>query len=150
MGFENYSQIPICFFRKEKAMTYNTEKRRRISELLSVHPDRSYTAEEISEITSPDGSGKSTVYRLISKMVDEGSIRRLSDPKTRRVTYQHVYVACSEHMHLKCKSCGKLIHLDEETSHILERRIMNVAHFSVEDGALLLGKCESCSLGGAV
>lgn len=149
MGFENYSQI-LFHFAESKYMIYNTEKRKKIFELLSKNPDKSYTAEQILSEVTEDGAGKSTVYRLISRMVDEGAIRRVSDRKTRRVTYQHIAKACSEHLHLKCKSCGKLIHLDEETSHILERRIMNSVHFEVEDGAVLFGRCELCSAEGAI
>ena len=126
-------------------MVYNTEKRSEITALMSRNPDRVFTIEEISLSVAPDGRGKSTVYRIISKMVNEGLVRRISDGKTRRVTYQYLGCAhCSEHLHLKCTSCGRLIHLDEQTSHILEMRIRTSRRFEIDNGATLFGRCEAC------
>ena len=136
-------------------MTYNTEKRAEIIRLFKKCGGQAFSAEDIATAILNDGHGKSTVYRLISKLVDEGELRRISDGKTRRVTYQFIHTGhCSEHLHLKCKECGKLIHLDDEISHMLENRIMSAKGFALDDGALLYGKCKSCiysaKKGGAV
>ena len=126
-------------------MIYNTEKRTRLIDFLSKNSNNAYTAEEICQSILDDGRGKSTVYRLIAKLVDDGAIHRITDAKTRRITYQYIgSLACSEHLHLKCKECGKLIHLDDVTSHILERRILKSEGFALDGGAMILGKCEGC------
>ena len=126
-------------------MIYNTEKRAELLDFLSRTNGQAYSIEDICSAILKDGRGKSTVYRLISRLVDEGALRRISDGKTRRVTYQFIHTGhCSEHLHLKCKECGRLIHLDEEISHLLENRIMRAKGFMLDDGALLYGKCESC------
>ena len=126
-------------------MIYNTEKR---SELLTFFKNgggQAFTIEDICSAILKDGKGKSTVYRLVSKMVDDGELRRISDGKTRHVTYQYIHSgSCAEHLHLKCKECGKLIHLDCITSHILEKRILKSEGFALDEGALLYGRCESC------
>ena len=125
-------------------MIYNTEKRTELLNFLKSG-GQAYTVEEICSLILDGGHGKSTVYRLISKLVDEGIVRRISDGKTRKVTYQYIHSgACAEHLHLKCKECGRLIHLDEHTSHILEKRILKTEGFALDDGALLYGKCRSC------
>ena len=127
-------------------MTYNTEKRTELLNYLKTCNGRALTIDEICDEILKDGKGKSTVYRLVSRLVDEGSLRRISDGKTRRVTYQYIYNgSCAEHLHLKCKDCGRLIHLDDITSHILEKRIMKSEGFTLDAGALLYGICESCS-----
>ena len=126
-------------------MTYNTEKRAELLDFLSRSNGQAYSIEEICSELLKDGRGKSTVYRLVSRLVDEGALRRISDGKTRRVTYQFIHTGhCSEHLHLKCKECGKLIHLDDEISHMLENRILSAKGFALDDGALLYGKCENC------
>ena len=126
-------------------MTYNTEKRAEIIDFFSNQGGQAFSAEEICSAILIDGRGKSTVYRLISKLVDQGILRRISDKKTRHVTYQRIHdVGCSEHLHLKCNVCGKLIHLDDETSHTLGTRILKTEGFTIDGGALLYGKCESC------
>ena len=64
-------------------MIYNTEKRTEISALISKNSDKVFTIDEICNEILPDGKGKSTVYRIISAMVDEGVVRRISDGKNR-------------------------------------------------------------------
>ena len=130
-------------------MIYNTEKRTEISALISKNSDKVFTIDEICSEILPDGKGKSTVYRIISAMVDEGIVRRISDGKNRHVSYQYLGVgSCCEHLHLKCKSCGKLIHLDEDTSHLLLHSIRDARNFIIDDGATLFGRCVECSAGG--
>ena len=126
-------------------MTYNTEKRAELVRFLESKGGSSVTIEEICDAILTDGKGKSTVYRLMSKLVSDGSVRKISDPKTRHVTYQYIHAGhCSEHMHLKCKECGKLIHLDEETSRNFERQIKSSRGFALDEGALFFGVCGNC------
>jgi Fur family ferric uptake transcriptional regulator len=125
-------------------MTYNTGKREQILNFLADNSARSYTLEEICENIIPDGHGKSTVYRIVSELVDKDCLRRLSDGKTRHCTYQYVGDdECRGHLHLMCRDCGKLIHLDERLSHELCDTLL-ASGFSVEEGSMLFGKCEVC------
>ena len=126
-------------------MIYNTEKRTKLIDFLSENSNCAYTAEEICHKILGGEQGKSTIYRLISRLVNDGVIHRISDAKTRRITYQYIGSrGCSEHLHLKCKECGKLIHLDCVTSHILERRIFKSEGFALDGGAMIFGRCEGC------
>ena len=126
-------------------MIYNTEKRTKLIDFLSSNSMEAFTAEQICQRILDGDCGKSTVYRLISKLVDDGIIHRIADAKTRRVTYQYVGSGdCSEHLHLKCKECGRLIHLDGITSHILEKRIFKSEGFTLDGGAMIFGRCEIC------
>ncbi len=130
-------------------MTYNTGKREQILHFLTKNASRSYTLEEICENIIPDGRGKSTVYRLTSQLTEKGILRRLSDGNTRHVTYQYVGdEACRGHLHLKCRDCGKLIHLDDEASHNFCEKLKE-SGFSIEDGSMLFGKCDSCNYAAA-
>lgn len=130
-------------------MIYNTEKRAEITAFLSKNPNKVFSMEEICAHVSPDGSAKSTVYRIISKMTDEGSVKRISDEDGRRAAYQYIgFKTCSEHLHLKCKECGRLIHLDEDMTKMLEDQILTSRSFKIDVGATISGKCELC-LGGA-
>ena len=126
-------------------MTYKTAKKEELLSFLSKSGGQAFTVEEICDAILEGGSGKSTVYRLISRLVDGGEVRRIADGKTRRVTYQYIGTGhCSEHLHLKCKECGRLFHLDGEISKTLEKRILKSNGFEIDDGALLYGKCKSC------
>ncbi len=127
-------------------MVYKTGKKERITDFLKLHNDETFTLEEICEKIAPDGKGRSTVYRLVSSLVDGGEVCRLSDGKTRRFTYQYLGRGeCHSHFHLKCNECGRLIHLDSKISHELGERLASVGGFSIEEGATLHGRCRECS-----
>lgn len=126
-------------------MRYTTGKKERIVEFLSDNADKSYTLEQICEAVTDAGRGKSTVYRLVSELLESGSITRLSDGKTRHCTYQYVGgELCHTHLHLKCKGCGRLMHLDRELSESFESAVKRVGGFLIDDGALLMGTCNDC------
>lgn len=127
-------------------MRYTTGKRERIIDFLSSNAESSYTLEEICGTITDGGKGKSTVYRLVSELVAEGMITRLSDGRTRRCTYQYVGgESCHTHLHLKCKGCGRLVHLDHEVSKSFERTVERIGGFLIDDGAFLFGTCKECA-----
>ena len=128
-------------------MKYNTGKRELIIDFLSSHSSESFTLEQICEKILEDGHGKSTVYRIASELVAEGRIRKISDERTRHCTYQYVGGdECHSHLHLKCRGCGRLIHLDSTISEYLADKILDARGFSLECGGMLFGQCESCIL----
>lgn len=126
-------------------MVYKTGKRAEILAFLSKNSNKAFTVEELCDSILPDGKGSSTVYRLISRLVKEGAVRRLSDGKTRHFTYQYAGgTECKEHLHLLCRDCGRMLHLDDATSHSVLASIM-LAGFSPEPGAVIRGRCSGCS-----
>ena len=128
-------------------MSYNTEKRIKIIDFLSANEKNSYSIEEICQSVLCDGHGKSTVYRQISALVKDGSVRRMTTDGERRVTYQYIDkdAHCEGHLHLKCKECGTLIHLSKSASEELENNIKSNAGFAIDVGTLLFGVCGSCA-----
>ena len=127
--------------------TYDTEARRALCEFMKNNAERQFTAEELCAAVS-HSAGKSTVYRLIARLCDEGEIRRIPRGGERGAYYQAMTGApCLRHLHLKCLSCGLLIHLDENES----RRIASVAlgrNFTVDGKkTMLFGYCGSCADG---
>jgi len=126
-------------------MTYNTPMRTELITFFEKNRDRAMTLPEICDELIPDGRAKSTVYRLVSKLVDSGCVRRLTDAHTSNVTYQFMGdTGCSEHLHLKCVGCGRLIHLDSEISHALGAKIKATRGFVLDESSLLFGKCKDC------
>ena len=132
-------------------MTYNTTARTALLSFLKENSECAFTLEEICAEMTEAGHGKSTVYRLVSKLVEAGCVKRLSDGKTRRATYQFIGgEACAQHLHLKCKDCGKIIHLDSKISHALGDAVEKSRGFAIDGGSLLFGRCKECKSGGAV
>ena len=133
---------------------YLTEQKKMLVDILKKDKDRELSIEEIIDelysIYGEGAPGKSTVYRLITKMVDEGRIRRLSKGKGRRFVYQLIESEhCHSHLHLKCVDCGKLIHLEKKlTKELTERLFEEKEFFVMEEATVLFGRCALCGAGG--
>ena len=129
---------------------YVTEQKRILKRILEENCDKAYTVDELYEKVKQTGGerslGKSTVYRLITHLVEEGSVKRFTKENGRKSAYQIVMGEhCDCHLHLKCLDCGKLIHLDEDVSGRLVGAVMDKSDFSVnEEATVLFGKCGDC------
>ena len=132
--------------------SYNTEQKKLLEEFMTKNRDRSFTIDEIIEgLRDMRGEseilpGRSTVYRLIGRLAEEGKLRKFVKADSRKASYQlMVGQHCDCHLHLKCTDCGKLFHMDEEISDELVRRISAFSNFSVdEEATVLFGKCAVC------
>lgn len=130
---------------------YATEQKKRLIDFLREHHEDSFTVDEIvCEMKKSCGErvpATSTVYRLITKLVEEGMVRRFVKGHSRQFLYQIVdREHCRTHLHLRCTDCGKLFHLNEQLSDELLCVIRSTSHFSVnEEETVLLGACEACA-----
>lgn len=129
---------------------YNTEQKKILTDFLRKNHERSYTIEELSqELKSTynnSAPGKSTVYRLISHLVEKGQVSRLPKGRGRSFVYQSLECnKCHTHLHMRCVSCGRLFHLDDDLSEELLVKVRELCGFSVnEKDSVLLGSCNSC------
>lgn len=134
-------------------MGYNTQQRERILGLLKENAGRHLTAEEIESAARREGRpvGKSTVYRYLDRLVDQGAVRKFIAEEGKSACYQYTGAdaPCVNHYHLKCSDCGALLHvecefLDKVGSHVLEH------HGFVLNGekTVLYGLCRDCGAAG--
>ena len=97
-----------------------------------------------SQIATPPG--KSTLYRLIPKLVDENMIKQFNGGKGRKNVYQITGdETCGHHLHLKCINCGCIIHMDSFFSAELSSKIAEHDNFRVSAGkTTIFGTCKDC------
>ncbi|MBE6586593.1 MAG: hypothetical protein E7645_08785 [Ruminococcaceae bacterium] len=136
------------------ASTYKTEGKTRLIEFFSGHPDIQYTADQLHtaleeaypEAYTGKSTGKSSLYRQLSGLIEEGTVRKFRDDTQSAYVYQYVACgACSHHFHLKCLSCGKLEHLDCVISDQLLTHISVDHNFCIDRGrSILYGLCADC------
>ncbi len=125
-------------------MTYNTGRREEIIAYFKNRRDEALSLDEVCCALTGDGEGKSSIYRIVAKLVSLGVLKKLSSPDSRHCKYQYLGEHCSAHLHLKCLGCGRLIHLDSDRSRELSQTVMTLGNFSLDSTSLLFGKCESC------
>lgn len=126
---------------------YKTKQKEILLEYLSETHDTPQSIEQIVSALKGRGEelGQSTVYRLIKKLSEDGSVKFFSEGK--KFLYQLTGCEdCHHHLHLKCTSCGKLMHMDHEQSEKIIENIYGENGFSVsETQTTLFGKCEECT-----
>lgn len=132
--------------------TYQTAGRRRLMDFFIRNPDKQFSAEDIAagvnaDVTGEKPLGQSTVYRQVTRLCEEGILRRFRPENEDRTLYQYVggSLDCSHHFHLKCIRCGKLFHLDCHMSDELIAHIQVEHGFAVDSGrSILYGFCREC------
>lgn len=130
------------------AKGYKTKQRETILNFLMENKERHITVDEIVFNLKNRGVsvGKTTVYRYIDKLVEEGRARRFITDEKSGACFQYVDGnKCDEHFHLKCVECGKLIHL--ECGHLSEiaEHVYESHKFTIDNSkTVLYGICDSC------
>jgi len=126
---------------------YKTRQKEVLLKYLSDTRDTPQSIEQIVTALESRGEnpGKSTVYRLIKKLSEDGSVKCFTEGK--RFLYQLAGGEdCHHHLHLKCTSCGKLLHMDHEQSEKIIEKIYGENGFSVsETDTTLFGRCGECA-----
>lgn len=131
---------------------YQTEQKRVLLAYMKAHSEESFTIEELCERLKQETAltaapGKSTVYRIMPKLVEEGLVKRFVKGNSRKFLYQMVCKEhCDRHLHMKCSVCGKLHHMEDTESEALFWQVMRKHHFQLDEGrTVLFGQCEGCS-----
>lgn len=130
------------------AKTYHTEGRQLLLQYLREHADTPCTVEEIAAALPPgQAPAKSTLYRLMTALVKEGTVRRFVRGNSRQFTYQLFGgKECDAHLHLKCVDCGTVVHLGHDVSEFVEACLLKQNHFSADSSATILwGRCDNCT-----
>lgn len=134
----------------KKDSGYNTAQKEKLMDFLISSREKHTSVQEISAYLRSEGTpvGTATIYRQLDKLVDKGIVRKfVIDGKT-GACYQYIEndKECREHFHLKCLSCGRLIHLScgqlmDINHHIAER------HGFIVDPSqtVFYGRCADCS-----
>lgn len=125
------------------ATHYQTDGKQQLLAFLKAHATTPCTVEEIAAALPV---GKSTLYRLMSQLVEDGTVRRFVKGNSRRFTYQILGGDdCHQHLHLKCVDCGRMVHLDHDITAFVEERLKR-HHFAADERTtMLFGRCETCA-----
>ena len=129
---------------------YNTKQKEKLISFLISNKNKHTNVQEISAYLSAEGTpvGTATIYRQLDKLVESGTVRKYNlDGKT-GACYQYIDGAsqCREHFHLKCLSCGKLIHLDCEHLSGIREHIAEHHGFIIDSShTVFYGTCSECA-----
>lgn len=106
--------------------------------------DKPITMRELLNSTGGGGIPRSTLYRQMKQLVEEGQLLRHTADNGREYVYQLAKSDCSGHYHLKCTYCGKLVHLDDKITSVMQSRLIENNFEISERDTVLMGKCTDC------
>lgn len=124
---------------------YHTRPKELLTDFFSSNKDKCFSSREI--IDSGLGIGEATVYRLLSKLTEEGTLTKsvAGDGKSSLYRFNERN-DCHDHIHLKCLKCGDIIHMECDTFHHLESHIEAEHDFLIDNShTVIYGKCKKCS-----
>ncbi|MBQ6942852.1 MAG: transcriptional repressor [Ruminococcus sp.] len=134
----------------KKDSGYNTTQKEKLLDFLINNNDKHTSAQEIDNYLRSVGSpvGMATIYRQLDRLVEAGTVRKfVIDGKT-SACYQYIdnKQECQEHFHLKCRSCGKLIHLNCNKLMDINSHIAQHHGFIVDSSqTVFYGICADCA-----
>ncbi len=129
--------------------SYKTDSKKDLISFMKKHSERHFTVDEIIKEMMNEGfePSRSTVYRLVSKLTADGTLRRFESKGKDSFVYQYAAFEhnCEMHFHLKCVRCGKLVHMECEKMNHLKEHILSDHGFLIGGDALINGVCYDCN-----
>ena len=128
---------------------YQTKQKKLLLDYLKNNTQKQLSINDITNTICPDGCGRSTIYRLVSKLCDMGVLIKLQSDDSKSVLYQYVGegTQCSSHFHLMCSECGTLLHLDCDHINKISTHILKNHNFKLDmKKTVLYGICSDCSV----
>ena len=125
---------------------YNTKQKNELLDFFKENKDECFLAKDIIK-NSSISLGEATVYRTLSRFVEEGLLKKFISPGGSGAYYQYNEKShgCDSHFHLKCVKCGTLFHMDCSFLKDMTSHIEGEHGFSVDNSkTTLYGTCKNC------
>ena len=125
---------------------YHTKQQEILMDYFKEHKQLGFSVEELFSVPQVcESMGKSTVYRLVEKLVKAQKLKRLTSSDSRRIAYQFMDIECEHHLHLICGSCGKMLHAENGLSQSIATQIETDSSFVIDSTrTILYGTCGNC------
>jgi Fur family ferric uptake transcriptional regulator len=128
---------------------YRSKGSQLIEQFGKAHKDQSFSAGEIVDYVKSEGLNvnTATIYRSLDRMSEDGLLLKFKPQDSDSVVYQYkgLHQHCDHHMHMRCRQCGKLIHLECEFAAAFIKKIEEEYGFTIEPTITSLGGlCSNC------
>jgi Fur family ferric uptake transcriptional regulator len=130
-------------------MNYETKQSKLVYDFLMQHPQDHFSAEEVYFAIKGNGDniGRTTVYRQLDRLVEDNKARKFFSGDNNACCYQFESENCHNHYHLRCSSCGTLIHTECDFLDKLSQHIFNDHKFKIDGSkTVLYGICQKCEV----
>lgn len=128
---------------------YRTKCRTYILEYFQLHKEQRVNASDIFTYLEKNNKkvDLATIYRNLEKMTESGTLLKYKTADGESCLYQYVepHANCMEHLHMQCRNCGKIIHLECDFMNEITNHLFKNHGFLLEcKNSVLFGLCENC------
>lgn len=127
---------------------YNTRQKRDMLAFLTNNNLKHYTLDELTQAMHEEGisAGKTTVYRFVETLAEQGRVRKYQNGSESFYQYIEDDAGCGTHLHLMCRECGALYHVDCELVGELIHHVRDEHNFILDVWrTVLVGVCGECA-----
>ena len=127
-------------------LRYSTKQRKILLDFLSSHADERFSASQIAEALGGGNISISAIYRNLSALESEGKISRIQRAGSHEISYRYSDAdECAGYIHLSCKRCGRMIHMNHSGAEALVRNVQKQDSFYLDQSeTVLIGLCAAC------
>lgn len=129
---------------------YVTKRREQILRFLAANEDREVGVNEINDFLATQSlqANVSTIYRYLNRLAIRGVVLKRVYGRNGQAAFQYIEGkrGCCSHLHLKCKKCGRILHLDcVYMQDVLKH--LKIDHGFIVDcpNSFLTGLCKECA-----
>ena len=129
---------------------YRTKNKDAIMTYLQLHKEHSFSAYDVNEYMQQQGNqvNLTTIYRNLDKLTECGIIMKYKTAEEECCRYQCVkpQARCHEHIHMQCRECGKILHMECEFMEEITKHLYDHHKFLLDcSGSVLMGLCADCA-----
>jgi len=129
--------------------SYTTKNKVLIMDFLKKNKDFGFSVSDLYShlIKNNSNINLATVYRNLDKLLQDGSLIRYRTAEDDGYMYQYVDMKkeCHEHLHMQCRQCGKIIHLECDFMSEIAAHLNEYHGFEIEcKSSILKGLCSEC------
>ena len=138
----------ICSDNKKE---YHTKCRDMIMSYIEDHKDERFSAADIADHIAKSGgkTNVTTIYRNLDKLTADGTLIKTKNPANDFSFYQYSggEYNCDGHLHIQCKVCGKVIHLNSKYMAEVYSYLKKEQGFKLDfKASILVGVCNECRI----
>ena len=126
---------------------YNTKQKAIVLEELMKNQGKMYTVKELTTIfkNSDKKIGMTTIYRSLEELEQENKIKTIKENNQK--TFGYFKCSVENHYHLKCDTCGQVIHINCSDITKVKNHIEKDHSFNINvENLFLKGTCNKCKL----
>lgn len=128
---------------------YNTKYKESIVGYMKDNAEKSFSAYDIHEYMTSIGVqvNLTTIYRNLDRLNESGTVMKFKSSEGEGFRYQYVkpHRNCQGHLHMQCRVCGRVYHLECDFMDEFSNHLFAHHGFSLEcSGSVLTGLCRVC------